>query len=81
MPHTDLNVRDTDYQEKIAETRARVLTQADRFIEEHPSSGSRWTALAIPNQLLDTRSKAKRDEILGLIRIRKMAMPPSTVVC
>ena len=74
-PHTHLDVGFTDYQGKVAETQARVLEQAGQLIEEHPafrfSMDGSWNL----QQLLDTRSEAKRKEILGLIRQGKMAMP------
>ncbi len=36
VPHTHLDVGYTDYQGKVAETQARVLSQADALITEHP---------------------------------------------
>ena len=36
VPHTHLDVGYTDYQGKVAETQARVLTQAANFIREYP---------------------------------------------
>jgi len=75
VPHTHLDVGYTDYQGKVAETQARVLTQAADLIHEHPdfrfSIDGSWNV----QQLLDTRPKGKRDEILELIRTGKMAMP------
>ncbi len=75
VPHTHLDVGYTDYQGKVAETQARVLTQADALIQQHPdfrfSMDGSWNL----QQLLDTRPKAKREEILDLIRAGKMAMP------
>ena len=75
VPHTHLDVGYTDYQGKVAETQARVLTQADELIREHPdfrfSMDGSWNL----QQLLETRPEAKRDEILELIRSGKMAMP------
>ncbi|MBV8864950.1 MAG: hypothetical protein JO210_06060, partial [Acidobacteriaceae bacterium] len=75
VPHTHLDVGFTDYQGKVAETQARVLTQADKLIEEHPdfrfSMDGSWNL----QQLLSTRPKSKREEILNLIRSGKMAMP------
>ena len=75
VPHTHLDVGYTDYQGKVAETQARVLTQAGDLIHEHPdfrfSMDGSWTL----EQLLKTRPKSKRDEILDLIRSGKMAMP------
>ena len=75
VPHTHLDVGYTDYQGKVAETQARVLTQAGNLIHEHPdfrfSMDGSWNL----EQLLNTRPKSKRDEILNLIRSGKMAMP------
>ena len=75
VPHTHLDVGYTDYQGKVAETQARVLTQADGLIQKHPdfrfSMDGSWNL----QQLLETRPKSKRDEILDLIRTGKMAMP------
>ena len=75
VPHTHLDVGYTDYQGKVAETQARVLTQAEGLIQKHPdfrfSMDGSWNL----QQLLETRPKVKRDEILDLIRAGKMAMP------
>jgi alpha-mannosidase len=75
VPHTHLDVGYTDYQGKVAETQARVLTQAGNLIQEHPhfrfSMDGSWNL----QQLLSTRSQAKQDEIIDLIRRGKFAMP------
>ncbi len=75
VPHTHLDIGYTDYQGKVAETQARVLSQADALIHEHPdfrfSMDGSWNL----QQLLETRPKAKRDEIINLLRTGKMAMP------
>ncbi|MGI8960337.1 MAG: MFS transporter [Bryobacteraceae bacterium] len=75
VPHTHLDVGYTDYQGKVAETQPRVLTQADSLIHDHPdfrfSMDGSWNL----HQFLDTRPKARQDEILKLIRSGKMAMP------
>ena len=75
VPHTHLDVGFTDYQGKVAEYQPRVLSQAAELIKQHPdfrfSMDGSWNL----QQLLDTRSKSKQDEILGLIRSGKMAMP------
>ena len=75
VPHTHLDVGYTDYQGKVAETQARVLSQAQVLIEEHPdfrfSMDGSWNL----QQLLSTRSEAKRNEILNLIRTGKIAVP------
>lgn len=75
VPHTHLDVGYTGYQGKVAETQARVLSQADELIKAHPdfrfSMDGSWNL----QQLLKTRPKIKQDEILDLIRSGKMAMP------
>jgi alpha-mannosidase len=75
VPHTHLDVGYTDYQGKVAETQARVLTQAGELIKQNPdfrfSMDGSWNL----QQLLETRPEAKREEILNLIRSGKMAMP------
>jgi hypothetical protein len=75
VPHTHLDVGYTDYQGKVAETQARVLSQADALINAHPdfrfSMDGSWNL----QQLLSTRPKEKQEEILNLIRNGKMAMP------
>ncbi|HEY1216578.1 MAG TPA: hypothetical protein VGE93_23375, partial [Bryobacteraceae bacterium] len=79
VPHTHLDVGYTDYQGKVAETQARVLTQAADLIHEHPdfrfSMDGSWNL----QQLLITRPEQKRNEILDLIRTGKMAMPAQYV--
>ncbi|MGH9582086.1 MAG: polysaccharide lyase family protein, partial [Bryobacteraceae bacterium] len=74
-PNTHLDVGYTDYQGKVAETQARVLTQAADLIHKHPdfrfSMDGSWNL----QQLLDTRPKDKRQAILNLIRGGKLAMP------
>jgi len=79
VPHTHLDVGYTDYQGKVAETQARVLTQAANLIQEHPdfrfSMDGSWNL----EQLLNTRPESKRNEILDLIRSGKMAMPAQYV--
>ncbi len=75
VPHTHLDVGYTDYQGKVGETQARVLGQAADLIHQHPdfrfSMDGSWNL----QQLLETRPKSKRDDILDLIRSGKMAMP------
>lgn len=75
VPHTHLDIGYTDYQGKVAETQARVLTQAAALIGEHPdfrfSMDGSWNL----QQLLTTRSQRVREQILNLIRSGKMAMP------
>jgi hypothetical protein len=79
VPHTHLDVGYTDYQGKVAETQARVLTQAANLIQEHPdfrfSMDGSWNL----EQILNTRPEAKQKEILDLIRSGKMAMPAQYV--
>ncbi|MGH9770549.1 MAG: glycosyl hydrolase-related protein, partial [Candidatus Acidiferrales bacterium] len=75
VPHTHLDVGFTDYQGKVAETQARVLTQAAKLIHEHPDFRFSMDGSWVLQQLLHTRSKQRKDEILNLIRSGKMAMP------
>ncbi len=75
VPHTHLDVGFTDYQGKVAEIQARVLTEAASLIHQYPefrfSMDGSWNL----EQLLRTRPETKRKEILDLIRSGKMAMP------
>jgi len=75
VPHTHLDVGYTDYQGKVAETQARVLSQAADLIHQNPAFRFSMDASWNLQQLLETRPKAKRDDILNLIRRGKMAMP------
>ena len=75
VPHTHLDIGFTDYQGKVAEMQARVIDQAAGLIRQHPdfrfSMDGSWDL----EQLLNTRSPAKQEEILNLIREGKIAMP------
>ena len=75
VPHTHLDVGFTDYQGKVAETQARVLSQAADLIREHPefrfSMDGSWNL----EQVLLTRSPEVKKGILDLIRTDKMGMP------
>ena len=75
VPHTHLDLGFTDYQGKVAEIQARILGQAADLIHAHPdfrfSMDGSWNL----QQLLETRSKKKQDEVLGLIGAGKMAVP------
>ncbi len=75
VPHTHLDVGYTDYQGKVAETQARVLTQAAKLIQEHPNFRFSMDGSWDLQQLLHTRPKPVREDILNLIRSGKMAMP------
>jgi len=75
VPHTHLDVGYTDYQGKVAEVQARVLEQAAQLIREHPSFRFSMDASWDMQQLLETRSKSKQDEIVDLIRQGKIAVP------
>ncbi len=75
VPHTHLDVGYTDYQSKVAEGQPRVLTQAADFIKQNPDFRFSMDASWNLEQFLATRSKAKQDQILGLIRQGKMAVP------
>ncbi len=75
VPHTHLDVGYTDYQGKVAEVQPRVLDQAADLIRRYPDFRFSMDASWNLEQLLQTRSKEKRDEILNLIREGKIAMP------
>jgi len=75
VPHTHLDVGYTDYQGKVAETQSRVLEQAADLIRRYPEFRFSMDASWNMQQLLETRSQDKRDEILNLIRQDKIAMP------
>lgn len=75
VPHTHLDVGYTDYQGKVAETQARVLSQAANLIHEHPefrfSMDGSWNL----QQLLQSRAPRRQKDILDLVRSGRMAMP------
>lgn len=75
VPHTHLDVGYTDYQSKVAEGQPRVLEQAAEFIRQNPDFRFSMDASWNLEQLLATRSKAKQEEILGLVREGKLAVP------
>ncbi len=75
VPHTHLDIGYTDYQGKVAEAQPRVLDQAAELIRQHPEFRFSMDASWNMEQLLDTRSKAKQDEILNLIRRDQLVMP------
>ncbi len=75
VPHTHVDIGYTDYQGKVAETQANTLVEATDLIEKYPdfrfATDGSWNL----QQLLETRSKARRDQILDLIRTDKMGVP------
>lgn len=75
VPHTHVDIGYTDYQGKVAEGQAHTLAEAARLIEEHPdfrfSTDGSWNL----QQLMESRSKPERDEVLQLIRSDKMGLP------
>jgi len=75
VPHTHLDIGYTDYQGKVSETQPRVLDQAAELLRQNPefrfSTDASWNL----EQLAMTRSRQKLDEILGLIREGKFAVP------
>jgi alpha-mannosidase len=75
VPHTHLDIGYTDYQGKVAEAQPRVLDQAAELVRQHPEFRFSMDASWNMEQLLDTRSKAKQDEIVDLIRHDKIMMP------
>ena len=75
VPHTHLDIGYTDYQGKVAEAQPRVLNQAAELVRQHPEFRFSMDASWNMEQLLDTRSKARQDEILDLIRRDNLMMP------
>lgn len=75
VPHTHVDIGYTDYQGKVAETQANTLVEAAGLIEKNPDF--RFTADGSWNlqQLLETRSQARRDQILGMVREDKIGIP------
>lgn len=75
VPHTHVDIGYTDYQGKVAEGQARTLVEAADLIKEHPdfrfSTDGSWNL----QQLMESRSKPERDEVLQLIRTGKMGLP------
>lgn len=75
VPHTHVDIGYTDYQGKVAETQANTLVEAADLIEKYPdfrfAADGSWNL----QQLLETRSQARRDQILGLIRADKIGIP------
>jgi hypothetical protein len=75
VAHTHLDVGYTDYQGKVAEDQARVITQAADLIQRNPdfrfSIDGSWNF----EQLSSTRSPERLDPIVELIRQGKMSVP------
>ncbi|MGC2662181.1 MAG: polysaccharide lyase family protein, partial [Bryobacteraceae bacterium] len=75
VPHTHLDIGYSDFQGKVSEIQSRVLNQAAALIEQYPDFCFSMDGSWIMEQFLDTRSKPKQSEIIGLIHDGKMAMP------
>ena len=75
VPHTHVDIGYTDYQGKVAEIQANTLVEAADLIEKYPdfrfATDGSWNL----QQLLETRSQARREQVLGLIRSGKMGIP------
>ena len=75
VPHTHVDIGYTDYQGKVAETQANTLVEAAGLIEKYPdfrfATDGSWNL----QQLLETRSQSRRDQVLGLIRADKIGVP------
>ena len=75
VPHTHVDIGYTDYQGKVAENQASTLEKTAGLIKKYPdfrfATDGSWNL----QQLLETRSKSQRDEILGLIREDKIGLP------
>ena len=74
-PHTHLDVGYTDFQGKVAEVQARVLEQAARLDQENPGFRFSVDASWDLEQLLNTRSRPRQEEIVNLIRQGKIGVP------
>jgi alpha-mannosidase len=75
VPHTHVDIGYTDYQGKVAEAQANTLVEAADMIQKHPdfrfATDGSWNL----QQLLETRSKPRRDQILDLIHDDKIGVP------
>lgn len=75
VPHTHVDIGYTDYQGKVAETQANTLVEAAGMIANNPdfrfTTDGSWNL----QQLLQTRSQAERDQVLGLVRTDKIGVP------
>lgn len=75
VPHTHVDIGYTDYQGKVAEGQAHTLVEAAKLIKEHPdfrfSTDGSWNL----QQLMESRSKPERDEVLQLMHAGKIGLP------
>jgi alpha-mannosidase len=75
VSHTHVDIGYTDYQGKVAEIQANTLVEAADLIEKYPdfrfATDGSWNL----EQLLETRSQAQRNRVLGLIRADKIGVP------
>jgi alpha-mannosidase len=75
VPHTHLDIGYTDYQGKVAENQANTLMEAAGLLKQYPdfrfATDGSWNV----QQLLESRSKADRDEVLNLAHEDKIGIP------
>ena len=75
VPHTHVDIGYTDYQGKVADIQATTLVEAADLIEKYPdfrfATDGSWNL----QQLLETRSQARQEQVLGLIRNDKIGVP------
>jgi len=74
-PHTHLDVGYTDYQGKVAELQARVLSQATDLFKQNPAFRFSIDGSWVLEQLLTTRPEEKQRETIRLLQEGKMALP------
>ena len=74
-PHTHLDVGYTDYQGKVAELQARVLSQATDLFKQYPAFRFSIDGSWVLEQLLTTRPEEKQKETIRLLQEGKMALP------
>jgi alpha-mannosidase len=79
VPHTHLDIGYSDFQGKVAEIQSRVLSQAGALVKQYPDFRFSMDGSWILEQFLNSRAKPKQDELVGLIRDGKMAMPAQYV--
>ncbi|MFN8008392.1 MAG: polysaccharide lyase family protein [Terriglobia bacterium] len=74
-PHTHLDVGYTDYQGKVAELQARVLSQAIDLFKQNPEFRYSLDGSWVLEQFLATRPVDRQKELLRLLQEGKMALP------
>jgi alpha-mannosidase len=76
VPNEHLDLGYTDYQAKVAEVQSRALDEAIQLIHSHPdfrySPDGSWCVA----QFLRARSPAEREQLLQLVKEKKIFVPP-----